>query len=574
MDFHLLQRVRSHSAKESLKKLKRPKIKIKSPEWMSNDHNTEDKNSTKKRRAFFPEDTLTSSSSEDEMDLKDSVILMSQRLKALENHISMIENRDRKMTKMTTAPPENKASTPFSARKRLSFDKVTPTKKIDKGLRIDPTLNRQRSFWDYVLDDFDWRSVSTPREAMLEQQRLNNFQQIPWAIESLQCFGFLVCFDTLLYVFTIVPVRVVLASMKMLLLWPLSKLLGSGGGYVGRRHVYDIFRGFLLISTCGLLYFMELSIVYHYLRSQSGIKLYVLFGILDIFDRLLTSIGQDVIEALHTTTLRGITKNKLRIVLDFFSAMTYILIHSMLKFVQLVTLNVAMNSKSNAVLTLVISSNFAEMKSLVFKRFDESNVFQISCADIVERFMLLIFLALVFVQNWAQSSLSVFEYVRDKSFQHQFIVAAQIWGCEVLVDWIKHAFVSKFNKISYKSYEKFALIIGNDMLSHRRVAFHNNMDSTHAVTQRLGLASFPLTCVIVRICGSHLSRFADLQTSIGYVVLLMSFMCVFALKILSSQLLMAYCMIQSRRSERGVNNLDLGKLASIKRYTLHKNRIP
>ena len=165
-------------------------------------------------------------------------------------------------------------------------------------------------------------------------------------------------------------------------------------------------------------------------------------------------------------------------------------------------------------------------------------------------------------------------YVRDISFQHQFIVAAEIWFCEVLVDWIKHAFVSKFNKISFKSYDKFALIIGNDMLSHRRVAFHNNMDSTHAVTQRLGLASFPLTCVIVRICGSHLSRFANLQTWIGYVVLCLSFMCIFALKILSSQLLMAYCMVQSRRSERSVDALGLGKLASIKRYTLHKNRIP
>jgi hypothetical protein len=118
-----------------------------------------------------------------------------------------------------------------------------------------------------------------------------------------------------------------------------------------------------------------------------------------------------VIEALHTTTLRGVRDNKLRVMFDFIAALFYNVTHSMLKFVQLVTLNVAMNSKSNAVLTLVISSNFAEMKSLVFKRFDESNVFQISCADIVERFMLAIFLTLVFVQNWAQSSLTIFEYV-------------------------------------------------------------------------------------------------------------------------------------------------------------------
>ena len=94
-------------------------------------------------------------------------------------------------------------------KKRLSFGSTKKTPSKSKSLRIDPLLNRKRSFWDYVLDDFDWRSVSTPREAIVEQQRLNNFQQIPWAIECLQCFGFFVCFDTLLYVFTIVPVRVV-----------------------------------------------------------------------------------------------------------------------------------------------------------------------------------------------------------------------------------------------------------------------------------------------------------------------------------------------------------------------------
>jgi len=259
MDFHLLQRVRSKSAQESLKKLKRPKVKLKSPEWMQE----EEEYSIKKRtRVFFPEDDddkrITSSSSqeeeeeEEEEDISDVIYNLRKRLRHLENQIS--DN---------TKLQDHKKAT----KKRLSFESVkkTPKKKVDQGLRIDPILNRKRSFWDYVLDDFDWRSVSTPREALTEQQRLNNFQQIPWAIESLQCFGFLVCFDTLLYVFTIVPVRVILASIKCLLsalTWPIAKLSGINNTmmfYVGRRHVYDIFRGFLLISTCGLLYYMQLS---------------------------------------------------------------------------------------------------------------------------------------------------------------------------------------------------------------------------------------------------------------------------------------------------------------------------
>ena len=61
MDFHLLQRVRSQTAQESLKKLKRPKVKLTSPKW-TNDENA----SAKKRpRVFFPEGDEESTSSEE-----------------------------------------------------------------------------------------------------------------------------------------------------------------------------------------------------------------------------------------------------------------------------------------------------------------------------------------------------------------------------------------------------------------------------------------------------------------------------------------------------------------------------
>ena len=64
------------------------------------------------------------------------------------------------------------------------------------------------------------------------------------------------------------------------------------------------------------------------------------------------------------------------------------ILHSLVSFVQIVTLNVAMSSKYSSVMLLLISSNFVEIKGLVFKRFDESNLFQITCADVTERFFL------------------------------------------------------------------------------------------------------------------------------------------------------------------------------------------
>jgi hypothetical protein len=45
----------------------------------------------------------------------------------------------------------------------------------------------------------------------------------------------------------------------------------------------------------------------------------------------------------------------------------YVTIHSLFLFFHVATLSVAVNSADNALLTLLISGNFAEIKSTVFK---------------------------------------------------------------------------------------------------------------------------------------------------------------------------------------------------------------
>lgn len=54
--------------------------------------------------------------------------------------------------------------------------------------------------------------------------------------------------------------------------------------------------------------------------------------------------------------------------------------HTMVLFFQMVTLNVAVNSYSNALLTLLISNQFVEIKGSVFKKFEKENLFQLSCS--------------------------------------------------------------------------------------------------------------------------------------------------------------------------------------------------
>jgi hypothetical protein len=57
-----------------------------------------------------------------------------------------------------------------------------------------------------------------------------------------------------------------------------------------------------------------------------------------------------------------------------------VVIHTSMLFFQVVTLNVAVNSYSNALLSLLMSNQFVEIKGTVFKKFEKENLFQMSCA--------------------------------------------------------------------------------------------------------------------------------------------------------------------------------------------------
>jgi len=55
---------------------------------------------------------------------------------------------------------------------------------------------------------------------------------------------------------------------------------------------------------------------------------------------------------------------------------------------QLLALNVAVNSYDHALLTLLVSNQFVEIKGSVFKKFEKDNLFQITCAGTLTFHML------------------------------------------------------------------------------------------------------------------------------------------------------------------------------------------
>lgn len=58
----------------------------------------------------------------------------------------------------------------------------------------------------------------------------------------------------------------------------------------------------------------------------------------------------------------------------------FLVVHTLVMVCQTISLNVAVNSYDHALLTLLMSNQFVEIKGSVFKKFEKDNLFQITCA--------------------------------------------------------------------------------------------------------------------------------------------------------------------------------------------------
>lgn len=76
------------------------------------------------------------------------------------------------------------------------------------------------------------------------------------------------------------------------------------------------------------------------------IKLYVLIAIVEVFDRLMCSLGQDCLDSLYWNTTRRPRSSRMLISVSV--VMAYTAVHSLILFVHVATLNVAMNSADEA----------------------------------------------------------------------------------------------------------------------------------------------------------------------------------------------------------------------------------
>ena len=331
---------------------------------------------------------------------------------------------------------------------------------------------------------------------------MKEFVKVPSAVESLLSFGFWISVDSFLYTLTILPIRFTW-SLLLLLRFGFIKVakgfrgrkqaVDNDGAAPGpfqfhRRHCYQLIQVSIIyiIYSC-VLKPINISIIYHWIRVQSMVKLYLLVAIVEVFDRLMCSLGQDCLDSLYWNTTRR--PNSSRLFVSALVVLTYTALHSFLLFVHVATLNVAMNSDDQALLSLLIGGNFAEIKSTVFKKYNKASLFKIVASDICERFKLALFLLLVLMLNASQGM--------DKKMLYSYLsMCGIVWCAEWLSDWLKHAFITKFNYIASGVYSEYGLLLAGDVSGFGHEG--ENLDHSHAVVKRLGLAQIPLVCVMAK----------------------------------------------------------------------------
>lgn len=374
--------------------------------------------------------------------------------------------------------------------------------------------NNPFSLWDYLREELLATDFDSHQE--LKWERVSNFLSIPLAIEKIISFGFILCFDSFLYTFTIQPIRFALALWRLFV-----NVIASSKAPLPPSQKADILRTLLLtLSIIILIPLADASKIYHSIRGQDTIKLYVIFNALEIADRLCASIGQDILDCLFSrSTLLllsrrlPVTTHTIRPVVFFLLATLYTVAHALVMVYQMLCLNVAINSYDNALLSLLMSNQFVEIKGSVFKKFEKDNLFQITCADIVERFTLGLMLTFVAFRNLIELSGSEFDFSGGMFLPKSFgwIGGSVLWTIsypvltvmlsETLVDWLKHAFITKFNHIRPSVYERYKDVLCRDLASGSRLSArkHSYVDQSPVVARRLGFSSLPLAVLTIVI---------------------------------------------------------------------------
>ncbi|KAI4819240.1 hypothetical protein KUCAC02_004496 [Chaenocephalus aceratus] len=427
----------------------------------------------------------------------------------------------------------------------LGFFDISAVRRREQREAADPSLTR------FISAELTRGYFLEHNEAKYTErrERVYTCMRIPKELEKLMTFGFFLCVDAFLYVFTLLPLRVLLAVLRLLTLpccgfrartCPYCRRSRyAPKAYHGFIHVFtfitpslpnlsppaqvcDVLKGLIMVLCFSMMHYVDYSMMYHLIRGQSVIKLYIIYNMLEVADRLFSTQERK--------------RDSIGVIPHFFMAVFYVFLHAILIMVQASTLNVAFNSHNKSLLTIMMSNNFVEIKGSVFKKFEKNNLFQMSNSDIKERFTSYVLLLIVCLRNMEQ-----FAWNPDHLwvlFPDVFMVVTS----EVAVDIIKHAFITKFNDITADVYSEYRASLAFDLVSSRQK--NACTDYSDSVARRMGFIPLPLAVLLIRVVMSSVK----VQGALSYTCVFLCYLGLVTLKVLNSIVLLGKSCVYVKRA--------------------------
>lgn len=305
------------------------------------------------------------------------------------------------------------------------------------------------------------------------EEALIDFVTTPYHAERVLSFGTCLALDSFLHTLTIMPLR---ACYK------LSRRQWSG----------EVIQVVIIGLSFRFLQGVNTSRVYHAIRGQGGITMFVLYSFMEVCDKFLCSVGNEIATCLMSERTSASRK---RTVIYTMVNLVYTISHSFVLMWQLVTLNLAVNSYSNALLSFMLTNQFGEIKSAVFKRFDKYSLFQLTCADITQRFQFASLLLVIVLRNLLEvvsKGDPIFTYT---SLSKSCGPASLLMLAIIIVDWLKIAYIVNFNDLSSEVlFSEYLELLKEDYASNNSQREHQSL-----VSKQAGLPVAPLVIVCVRM---------------------------------------------------------------------------
>merc|ERR1719242_2633310 len=125
------------------------------------------------------------------------------------------------------------------------------------------------SLWTYLSSEVTRGYVLEADEERytLRRQKIYTFMKIPRELEKFMSYGFFHCLDSFLFLFTFLPLRVLLACVSVIVRYPLTYFgVGSDhrqGRLLHPAEIIDLLKYVIIGSCCYAMSYVDTSMLYH-----------------------------------------------------------------------------------------------------------------------------------------------------------------------------------------------------------------------------------------------------------------------------------------------------------------------